>query len=231
VTELDRAAERTIIETIRAARPDDAVLGEEGGASDGQTDVRWIVDPLDGTVNYTYGLTEWSVSICAERLGESVAGIVLAPTRDELFAAIRGRGARLNGQPVRVVEDVPLDRALVATGFGYEAAVRARQSALLPRVLPQVRDIRRMGSAALDLCALACGRVDAYYESDLQPWDLAAGALIAREAGARVGSIGGPGRSETFVIGAAPDLYPALEALLRPLLPDEGRGATGTMGR
>ncbi|MGH3327394.1 MAG: inositol monophosphatase family protein [Streptomycetales bacterium] len=212
VTEMDTAAEQLIVEAVQGLRPDDAVLGEEGGGragqNAGQSAVRWIVDPIDGTVNYLYGLPGWAVSIAAE-VGDTVTvGVVHVPGpgpgQGELFTAVRGRGARRNGLPIRCNEGVELAQALVATGFSYRAELRARQAALLRGVLPRVRDIRRVGSAASDLCMVACGRVDAYYESGLHRWDVAAGALIAAEAGARVGGIGG--RDSGGGVSAAPDV-------------------------
>ena len=219
VTAMDRAAEEAITAWLLGARPDDGILGEEGAARKGSSGVRWIIDPLDGTVNYLYGLPAWAVSICAERDGTAVAGIVFAPLAGELFSGLRGGGARLNGRPIACNVGVPLEQSLVATGFGYGAQRRAVQAEVLRAVLPRVRDIRRAGSAALDLCAVACGRVDAFYERGLNPWDLAAGALIAAEAGARVGGLGGAPASSDFALAAAPDLYGALEALLAPQRP------------
>ena len=195
---------------LTAARPDDAIVGEEGTARTGRGDLRWMVDPLDGTTNYLYGLGSWSVSVAAEaRRGddwEAVVGVVSDPVAGEWFTAGRGQGAWCSGQRLVVRDPVPLDRALVATGFGYRAAARARQAATVAHLLTRVRDIRRFGSAALDLCHVAAGRVDAFYEDDLEPWDSAAGGLIARESGARVTRLG------SGVLAAGPALHPALEA-------------------
>ena len=187
VSELDRASEALIARIVLGARPHDAILGEEGGLTGtGTSGVRWVVDPLDGTTNYLYGFPAWAVSIAAEVGGEVVAGVVHDPTHAETFSAVRGEGSWCNGRSLKVDGAASLATALVGTGFGYEAAVRARQGLEVARVLPCVRDIRRGGAAALDLCWVALGRLDAYYERGLQPWDWAAGMLVAGEAGAVV---------------------------------------------
>jgi myo-inositol-1(or 4)-monophosphatase len=187
VTEMDRASERLLVDLLRSARPDDAVLGEEGTSSAGSTGVRWVVDPLDGTTNYLYGWPAWVVSVAAELDGEPVVGVVYDAVHDETFTAVHGEGARCNGSPLRVEGAADLATALVGTGFSYDAAQRAEQAALLARVLPAVRDIRRGGAAAMDLCWVALGRLDGFYERGLAPWDWAAGSLVASEAGAVVG--------------------------------------------
>ncbi|HEY1522933.1 MAG TPA: inositol monophosphatase family protein [Solirubrobacteraceae bacterium] len=188
VSEADVAAERAIREVLRRRRPADAVLGEEGGASGGEGDrgLRWVVDPLDGTINFLFGIPAFGVSLACEEGDAKLAGMVLDPVRDECFAATRSTPATLNGQAIRASGRDKLARALVATGFGYDAGVRSRQAAVVSRVLPRVRDIRRVGAAALDLCWCACGRFDAYYERGVQPWDVAAGSLIAAQAGLEV---------------------------------------------
>ncbi|GAB3211906.1 inositol monophosphatase family protein [Marinactinospora thermotolerans] len=224
VTEMDRAAERLIRERLLGARPGDSLLGEEGGASGGSSGVRWIVDPIDGTVNYLYGRAEWAVSIAAEVDGEVVAGVVAAPVLGEVYTAVRGQGAWCAGERLRVNEGVPLEMALVATGFGYAASRRAHQARVLSEVLPRVRDIRRAGAAALDLCALAHGRIDAYYERGLNPWDWSAAALVAEEAGARVGGLDGAPVGPDLAIAAAPGLFEALHDLLAPLGADTDGG-------
>jgi myo-inositol-1(or 4)-monophosphatase len=204
VTESDRSSERLIRKTLLAARPDDAVLGEEaqGEQSDepGTSGVRWIVDPIDGTVNFLYGLPQYAVSIAAELDGEVVAGVVLnAATGAEYTATLDGP-ALLNGrQPLRVRPVAPLAERLVATGFSYEARQRQVQAAALLRLLPRIRDIRRLGSCALDLCALAHGQLDAYMEEGVNLWDHAAGGLVARRAGARVESLPGIGGRDLLV--------------------------------
>ncbi|RKS77624.1 myo-inositol-1(or 4)-monophosphatase [Motilibacter peucedani] len=227
VTEMDRASERLVVETVRAARPGDGFFGEEGSDSAGTTGVVWVVDPIDGTVNYLYGLPHWSVSIAAEVDGTVVAGVVAAPVLGETFVATQGGGAfveRADGsrRRLQVTEDVPLERALVGTGFGYAAERRAAQGAVLARLLPQVRDIRRNGSAALDLCDLAAGRLDAYYERGVNRWDTAAAALVAREAGARVGGLRGEPDSPQLTAAAAPALFERLVEVLAGLGADAG---------
>jgi myo-inositol-1(or 4)-monophosphatase len=217
VTEMDRAVEKLIRERLLAARPGDAVLGEEGGADAGSTGVRWIVDPIDGTVNYLYGREDWAVSIAAEADGEIVAGVVAVPVRGDVYTATIGGGAHCNGERLRVGPAVPLELALVATGFGYDADRRAHQAEVLRSVLPRVRDIRRCGAASVDLCSLARGRSDAYYERGLNAWDYGAAALVAREAGARVGGLRGAEPGLDLVVAAPPGLFEALHDLLEPL--------------
>jgi myo-inositol-1(or 4)-monophosphatase len=247
VTEADRTAETMIRDLIGEARPGDRILGEEGGetggadgpgregagSGGGNSRVRWIVDPLDGTVNYLYGLPDWAVSIAAEADGTVVAGAVFVPRRDELFSAALGGGAWLSSgaldwrgedapQPVRLACNVgvPLDRALVATGFGYEAGRRLVQGEVLRAVLPRVRDIRRGGSAAVDLCSVASGSVDAYYERGVNLWDIAAGALIAAEAGAGVTGLYGRPAGPAMTIAAASPLLGELHDLLASTDPE-----------
>jgi myo-inositol-1(or 4)-monophosphatase len=214
VTAADRASEALLVEGIRAARPGDGILGEEGASDDGVTGVRWVVDPIDGTVNYLYGIAQWAVSIGVEVDGEVQAGVVFNPAADELFSAVRGAGASLNGRPLRCTSVELLSQALVATGFGYDARRRAAQALVLPVLLPLCRDIRRMGAGALDLCSVAAGRLDAYYEQGLSPWDIAAGALIATEAGARVEGLRGAAAGGDMVLATAPGVFAALHDLL-----------------
>jgi myo-inositol-1(or 4)-monophosphatase len=222
VTEMDQAAERLISSRILAQRPDDAILGEEGGQTGGDAPVRWIVDPLDGTVNYLYGLPDWAVSIAAEVSGRVLAGVVCVPRRDAIFGAVLGEGAwrdslagRLaDAEPLACNADVPLAQALVATGFGYERGRRQAQGQVLSAILPRVRDIRRNGACAVDLCSLAAGNVDGYYERGVQYWDIAAGSLIAREAGAVVGGLAGRPAGPSMTIGAGPGLFAELHDLL-----------------
>jgi myo-inositol-1(or 4)-monophosphatase len=226
VTQLDRAAEQLIRERLLVARPADAILGEEGGET-GHGSVRWIVDPLDGTVNYLYGLPDWAVSIAAEVDGVVVAGVVCVPLRRSVFTATLGGGAWLESawqdEPQRLTcnSGVPLAGALVATGFGYAAAQRAAQGQVAAAVLPRVRDIRRTGAAANDLCLVAAGHVDAYYEQGVHEWDIAAGGLIAREAGAVMGGINGQPAGGAMTIAADPALFSELHDLLASL--DAGR--------
>jgi myo-inositol-1(or 4)-monophosphatase len=214
VTAADRAAERIITEGILAVRPTDAVLGEEDGVRRGTSGVRWVIDPIDGTTNYLYDLPAYAVSIAAEHDGRLVAGVVHDPRNAITFAASLGGGATRNGRPIRCSGRRDLATALVGTGFSYRPEQRERQARLLVEVLPRVRDIRRFGAAALDLCAVACGQLDAYYEHGLNHWDLAAGWLIAAEAGAVVGDLRGGPPSPELVVAAPPDLFDALVELL-----------------
>ena len=188
---------------------------EEGSRRESETGVRWVIDPLDGTTNFLYGYPAFSVSIAVEVHGEVAVGVVRDPLHDETFSAVRGEGAHCNGIPLRVAGPPTLATALVATGFAYQPETRARQAAVLTHVLPRVRDIRRAGSAALDLCAVAMGRVDCYYERGLGPWDLAAGAVVASEAGAWVGDLDGGPPSSDIVVAAPPHLAAALRELLK----------------
>jgi myo-inositol-1(or 4)-monophosphatase len=184
VSEADFEAERALRSVLSRRRPDDAVLGEEGGdQGGGTTGLRWVVDPLDGTVNFLFGIPQWSVSVACEDAEGTVAGLVLDPLRDETFAATRDGPATLNGEAIESSSRDELAMAMVATGFAYDAEVRAAQAEVASRVLPKVRDLRRMGSAALDLAWTACGRYDAYFERGLAPWDRAAGALVCERAG------------------------------------------------
>ncbi len=212
VTEADRACEELVRRRLLAARPDDAVLGEEGEDRAGTSGVRWIVDPIDGTVNFLYGLPHHAVSIAAEVTppGGSpavVAGVVVeVPSGAEYLARTDPTGvvrATRDGQPLRVRERVPLGRRLIATGFSYEPALRARQGLALARLLPQVRDVRRLGSCALDLCLVAAGSLDGYVEEGTHLWDHAAAGLLARAAGARVETTTGAGGRPLLVCGPA----------------------------
>jgi myo-inositol-1(or 4)-monophosphatase len=199
VSDADRDSERMLKEFIASERPDDGYLGEEGAQARSASGITWIVDPLDGTVNYLYRRPTWAVSVAAADVDGSLVGAVLDPNRDELFTAVRGEGAQLNGARIEVSELTDLTQALVGTGFSYDVDVRAFQAEVMTRVLRNVRDIRRPGSAALDLCSVACGRYDAYYESQMWAWDRAAGELIAREAGAVVTDLPPPHSDGTDV--------------------------------
>jgi myo-inositol-1(or 4)-monophosphatase len=183
VTEADRACERLIRDRLLGARPDDGIVGEEGSQRAGTSGVVWIVDPIDGTVNYLYGLPHYAVSIAAELAGDVVAGVVLAPVLGLEYVATRGGGATCNGRSVRPRPVAPMSERLVATGFSYEQPARTRQAAYIARLLPQVRDLRRLGSCALDVCGVAAGTVDAYVEEGAHIWDHAAAGLILAEAG------------------------------------------------
>ena len=225
VTQMDRASEALIVERLTAARPDDGLLGEEGADRVGTSGVRWVIDPLDGTVNYLYGQSSWSVCIAAEVDGVAAVGVVVAPLLRETFVAVLGQGAyRIDehGEHRLAVSSPPaLDRALVATGFGYSVERRTSQARVLTTVLPAVRDIRRLGSAAVDLCWLASGRFDAYFERGLQPWDLAAAGVVAREAGVRVEGLRGAPAGEELVLAAAPGLFEPLHDLLVSVSADQ----------
>src|SRR4051812_33993906 len=214
VTEMDRASEALITAGILAARPDDAIVGEEGADVTGTSDVRWLVDPIDGTTNYLYGHPGFAVSIAAQIDEEIAVGVVHDALHGEVYRAARGHGATRNNVTINASTQDVLQHALVGTGFSYEPARRRRQAEVLVEVLPHVRDIRRMGAASVDLCSVACGRLDAYYERGLGPWDLAAGALIAEEAGAQVGDLAGGPPSGTFVLAASRRLFEPLRALL-----------------
>jgi myo-inositol-1(or 4)-monophosphatase len=214
VTIMDRAAEKVVLDGLASARPDDAVISEESGGSEGSTGVSWLVDPLDGTVNYLYGIPHYAVSIAAAVDGTPTCGAVVDVERGLTYTAVAGRGSHVDGVPIRCSDQTDPAFALVGTGFNYEVELRTRQAAAMSRVLPAVRDIRRAGSAALDLCAVACGQLDAFFEAGMYPWDWAAGGLIAREAGARVDGLAGkpPGRNTT--LAANPALFDALHELL-----------------
>jgi myo-inositol-1(or 4)-monophosphatase len=212
VTAADRAVEREVVATLRSLRPGDAVLGEEYGDSDvavpgGPGVVRWILDPIDGTVNYLYGLPHYAVSLAAEVDGQVVAGVVRNAATGDEWTAIRGGGAFREGRRLRGSTETDLGQALVATGFGYDAARRTHQAGVLNGLIAHVRDIRRYGAASLDLCMAAEGLVDAYYERGLNLWDHAAGGLIATEAGLRVGGLNGAGPGPDLVIAAPPALF------------------------
>ncbi|MEJ7582753.1 MAG: inositol monophosphatase family protein [Acidimicrobiales bacterium] len=215
VTEMDRSVERLLVAGILAARPDDSIMGEEGADQIGTSGVRWLLDPIDGTTNFVYGIPGFNVSVAAEVDGQVVAGAVLDPLHDDLFTAAAGEGAQRNGRCIRCNPSTGLAHALVATGFSYDRTRREGQARVLTTVLPAVRDIRRIGAAALDLCWVACGRVDAYYEQGLAPWDYAAGSLVAQEAGAIVGDLRGGAPSPTFTLAGGSALFGPLRDLLR----------------
>ena len=231
VTEADREVERLIRGRILDARPHDAVLGEEeglgaeGGSSDGTSGLTWVVDPIDGTVNYLYGIPHYAVSIAIVEgdpdplTWTGLHGCVLNPAIGELFTGSRGEGAALStgrgsDAAIRVADPVPLELALINTGFAYAAATRGKQGEVVTRLLPMVRDIRRFGTASLDLCMVASGRTNAYFERTLSPWDHAAGSIIAREAGAVVKGFGDAAPSRDFILAAEPQLAARLEPLL-----------------
>ena len=213
LTEVDEECERLIVDGIHAARPDDGILSEEGASAAATSGVRWVIDPIDGTTNYIYGHPGYGISIAVEVDGDVAVGVVCDPIHGDRFAAVRGRGATRNGEPIDVSGETDLASALVATGFGYEPAGRTAQAELLARLIGSIRDVRRMGAAAVDLCSVACGRVDAYYERGLNHWDLAAGTLIATEAGATAGEL-----EDGTVVVAPPALFRPLRDLLTKLI-------------
>jgi myo-inositol-1(or 4)-monophosphatase len=211
VSEADLAAEHAIRSVLSSRRPNDTVIGEEGGAVEGSGELQWVVDPLDGTVNFLFGIPMFAVSVACEDASGAIAGVVLDPVRDECFAASRSSaGATLNGEAIAGSTREELSTAMVATGFGYDASIRARQAALAARVIPAVRDIRRCGAAALDLCWTACGRFDAFYERGLNAWDIAAGSLICTGAGLEVRVLPGTEHENDGVIVAPFGLMHAL---------------------
>jgi myo-inositol-1(or 4)-monophosphatase len=214
VSEADLATERLIRERLEAARPDDAILGEEGDDHPGTSGLRWVVDPLDGTVNFLFGIPQWCVSIACEDADGALAGVVYDPMRDETWAATRDGDATLDGSPIRAPERGGLATALVATGFGYDAAVRESQARVVARLLPRVRDVRRLGAAALDLAWAAAGRYDAYYERGVKHWDIAAGALICARAGLAVHQLAPAPPADGGLLVAAPAIAAELLALV-----------------
>ena len=220
VTDADNEVEQLIRGRLAEERPDDGFLGEESGAEGGASGITWVVDPIDGTVNYAYGIPLYAVSIAAVR-GQpdpehwtALAGAVFAPALSELFTATRGGGAHLGRERLAVHEPTGGAGALLATGFGYDPATHPGDLARLARVMPLARDIRRMGSAAIDLSYVAAGRLDGYFERGINPWDHAAAGLIVQEAGGRIGGPGGRAPSTTMTIAAAPQLFAAIERAL-----------------
>jgi myo-inositol-1(or 4)-monophosphatase len=215
VSQVDKEAERLIVNRLRAVRPGDALLAEEGSLLEGESGVRWVVDPLDGTTNYVYGYPAYAASIAVEVEGRTAVGVVYDSSAGRLYQAVAGHGAVCDDRHIRARSEGDLSRALVATGFSYDAAQREQQGAVVAAVLSRIRDIRRGGTAALDLCHVAAGEVDAYWELDLSPWDYGAGTLIAREAGAAVEHVAAAHGRGPAVVAASPALMPAFLELLR----------------
>ncbi|HTE63329.1 MAG TPA: inositol monophosphatase family protein [Solirubrobacteraceae bacterium] len=213
VTQTDLRAEELIRRLLHAATPEAGVLGEEGGTTAPGARLQWVIDPLDGTVNFRYGVPLFAVSVAAALDGEVVAGAVIDVLRDELFSAHLGGGARRNGGPIAASACTSLPDALVATGFSYQAELRATQGEVAHRVLARTRDLRCFGSAALELCWVACARVDAYFQRDTEIWDRAAGALIATESGART-ELPCP-ENDDLVMAAAPGVFDDLWAVVQ----------------
>jgi myo-inositol-1(or 4)-monophosphatase len=214
VSEADRAAETLIRARLAAARPGDGILGEEGGDTPGSSGVRWIVDPLDGTTNFLFGIPQWAVSVACEDGEGRLAGTIYDPLRDELWSAARDGTPTCNGTPIHGSRREDLAQALVATGFGYDAAVRALQGELVARLLPHVRDVRRLGSAALDMAWVAAGRMDAFYERGIKVWDRAAGDLLCERAGLEMTELPAAGVLPAGVLVAPPALAAALRELV-----------------
>lgn len=220
VTEVDTAAEAHIRELLAHARPDDGILGEEGGHEPGSSGLTWVIDPIDGTVNFLYGLEYFSVSVAVVRgtpdpsAWTPLAGCVHAPALRHTWRAAAGRGATADGVPLAIGEVRPLGHALLATGFAYDSRRRGEQAAVLRDLLPAVRDIRRLGSAAVDMCLVAEQRVDVFFEQGLNPWDMAAGQLIVTEAGGTVQGFGGAAPGAAMTIAGPAQLVQEVEALI-----------------
>lgn len=214
VSDADRSSEELILDMLRTERPEDGILSEEGGSDDSESGVVWIVDPLDATVNYLFGLPWWCVSVGAHDREGGLVGVIHNPSFGETFTALRGGGAFLNKAPLAVSKRSDLVSALVGTGFSYDRAARGHQAAIVARLLPQVRDIRRAGSAALDLAHVACGRLDGFYEAPLEPWDRAAGVLMIEEAGGVVSELEAPLGLSAGVVAANPKLHDELRRIV-----------------
>jgi myo-inositol-1(or 4)-monophosphatase len=211
-TQMDKKAETFIVQSLLAARPEDGIIGEEGAEVESKSGITWVIDPLDGTVNYFYGLPGWNVSIAAKDKDGSVVGVVTAPTINSTWWASRGGGAFFNGSKIKTNEPVAFDRAFIGTGFQYDVAHRGRQIENVGRMLPLIRDMRRNGAAAVDICSVAMGALDAYFEDGLKEWDWAAASLVATEAGAKFGLYGQAPYMTTLAAG--PTLYAELEGFL-----------------
>jgi len=208
-TQMDIASEKHIVQALLRARPDDGIISEEGTSQISRSGITWVIDPVDGTVNYLYGLPGWNISIAAKDENGSLIGVVHAPTINSTWTGIRGGGAFLNGKQIRCNDPIQLDRALIGTGFAYDVRLRVGQGQVISQLLPKIRDLRRCGSAAVDLCYVAMGAFDGYFELDLKEWDAAAGGLIATEAGAQVTT------SQTGItVCAGPALHRPLEVAI-----------------
>jgi len=215
-TQMDHESEKLIVSAILAARPDDGLIGEEGANRESKSGVTWVIDPIDGTVNYLYDIPGWCISIAAKDRDGGLAGVVYSPATQSLWKAHRGGGAFLNGNPIKCNDPVALNRALVGSGFAYDLEKRKIQAALIARLLPEIRDLRRLGACAVDMCHVASGSLDAYFEAGVNEWDYAAAGLIATEAGAMISIDTGIWNGEkNMVIVAGPALHPALSAQIR----------------
>ena len=213
-TQMDQQSEELIVKQLLAARVDDGIIAEEGAAKPSKSGITWVIDPLDGTVNYLYGLPGWNVSIAAKDEDGVLVGVVYAPSINGFWSAIRGEGAKYNGDKIKCNDPVTLDKSLLATGFAYDLNLRVSQGETMAKLLPKIRDLRRNGAAAVDLCYVAMGAIDGYFEGSLKEWDYAAGGLIATEAGAVISGRGGRAADSDLVVCAGP----ALHAQLLPLI-------------
>lgn len=213
-TQMDQQSEELIVKQILAVRADDGIIAEEGAAKPSKSGITWVIDPLDGTVNYLYGLPGWNVSIAAKDADGVLVGVVYAPSINGFWSAIRGEGAKYNGNKIKCNDPVTLDKSLLATGFAYDLNLRVSQGDTMAKLLPKIRDLRRNGAAAVDLCYVAMGAIDGYFEGSLKEWDYAAGGLIATEAGAVISGRGGRAADSDLVVCAGP----ALHAQLLPLI-------------
>ena len=211
-TQMDRASEKFIVDSLLASRPHDGIIGEEGSSRHSASGLTWVIDPVDGTVNYLYGIPGWNVSIAVKDESGVIAGVVHSPTINSTFTAIRGEGAYLNSRRIQCNDRVSLDLALIGTGFAYDIHRRVEQGRIVAQLLPQIRDLRRLGSAAIDICYVASGALDGYFEFGLFEWDSAAAGLIAIEAGALITT-----DSMGITVCAGPTLHPALAAAVEVL--------------
>lgn len=214
VTEYDKLTEASIITALRATRPDDSIVGEEGGGHTGTSGITWFVDPIDGTTNFLYDLPTWTVSLGAHDANGELAAVVFCPPLNETYTATRGGGAYLNGTRIYCNEVTDIAQCLIATGFNYSPDNRLVQAARIPKIIAEIRDIRRLGSASLDLCFVAVGRYDAYYEEHLFPWDLAAGTLIAKESGCTIGSIDGGDILPSAILASPAAVFTQIQNLI-----------------
>lgn len=216
-TQMDHESEKLIVASILQARPDDSIIGEEGSDRTGSSGYTWVIDPIDGTVNYLYGIPGWCISIAVKDRDGYLVGVVHAPSFAMTWSAIRGGGATCNGKPLRCNEPVAMNLALIATGFAYDLERRKPQAEFIRELLPKIRDIRRMGACAVDICMVASGSVDAHFEAGVNEWDYAAAGLIASEAGAKFAHLKGIWDGEKyFVLAAGPTLFAALAEALAP---------------
>ncbi len=212
-TQMDHESEKLIVSRILSARPEDGLLGEEGANKESSSGITWVIDPIDGTVNYLYDIPGWCISIAAKDEQGSLIGVVYSPATKSLWKAARGSGAFLNNSPIKCNEPVQLNRALVGSGFAYDLERRKVQAKLISELLPEIRDLRRLGACAVDICHVATGSLDAYFEAGVNEWDYAAAGLIAMEAGAKLSVKSGIWNGEKhLVIAAGPSLHAALEA-------------------